>query len=184
MWLAATRVSMAPGSVCSRWTGSPVAATASARVVGMPSACIASPTSTSRSMGPIGGLAVAAAGERRAARSLEGDVASASLPVDHLAEQQRSAIAELRREPAELVARIRLRQRLGAVGQRVAGEHRRARGAVERRDVEAELGRQRAVEVQQPRCGRGRRSPGHVEPLQLAGERIVEAEHGDRRPWS
>ena len=63
--------------------------------------------------GPDRGLAVAAAGERRAARSLEGDVASASLPVDHLAEQQRSAIAELRREPTELVARIHLRQRLG-----------------------------------------------------------------------
>ena len=56
MWLAATRVRMAPGSDCSRWTGSPVAATASARVVGMPSTCIASPTSTSRSMGPIAAL--------------------------------------------------------------------------------------------------------------------------------
>ena len=43
-----------------------------------------------------GGLAVAAAGERRAARALEGDVATASLPVDHLAEKQRAAVAELR----------------------------------------------------------------------------------------
>ena len=34
----------------------PVATTASARVVGMPSACIASPTSTSRSIGPTAAL--------------------------------------------------------------------------------------------------------------------------------
>ena len=56
MWLAATRVSTAPGSTVSRITGWPVATTASARVVGMPSACIASPISTSRSIGPTAAL--------------------------------------------------------------------------------------------------------------------------------
>ena len=92
--------------------------------------------------GPDGGLAVAAAGERRAARALEGDVATASLPVDHLAEKQRAAIAELRRESAELVACIGLSQRFGAVGQGVSGEYRCPRGGIERGEVEAQLLRQ------------------------------------------
>ena len=51
-WLAATRASTAPGSIVSRTTCSPVATTASARLVGMPSACIASPMRYSRSIGP------------------------------------------------------------------------------------------------------------------------------------
>ena len=71
-----------------------------------------------------GGLAVAAAGERRATRSLEGDVATASFPVDHLAEKKRAAVAELRRESAELVACVGLSQRFCAVGQCVSGEYR------------------------------------------------------------
>ena len=52
MWLAATRVSTAPGSTSSRTTGSPVVTAASARVVGTPSAAIASLTTYSRSTGP------------------------------------------------------------------------------------------------------------------------------------
>ena len=52
MWLAATRVSTAPWSTVSRYTGSPVVTTARLRVVGMPSACIASLMMYSRSMGP------------------------------------------------------------------------------------------------------------------------------------
>ena len=71
-------------------------------------------------------LAVAAARERRAARALEGDVAAPAGAVDHLAEQERAAVAELRREAAELVAGVGLRDRLGAFGQRVAGEQRGA----------------------------------------------------------
>ena len=52
MWLDATRVSTAPGSAASRITGSPVATAASERVVGMPSAAIASLMMYSRSTGP------------------------------------------------------------------------------------------------------------------------------------
>ena len=85
---------------CSRYTGSPVATTASARVVGMPSACIASPISTSRSIGPTAALPSPPRAERRSTGSLEGDVAPTSLPVDHLAQQQRTAVAQA-------VARIR-----------------------------------------------------------------------------
>ena len=43
---------------------------------------------------------------------------------------------------------------------------------------EAELVRERTIEEQQPRCGRRNGSPGRVEPLKLAGERIVETERG------
>ena len=143
MWLAATRVSTAPGSVvlaehrlARRHDREGAGGGDAQRVHRLADQHLAQHR-------PDGGLAVAAAGERRAARALEGDVATASLPVDHLAEQQRAAVAELRREAAELVARVGLGQRFGAVGQRVSGEHRRLRGVVERRDVEAELGRQR-----------------------------------------
>ena len=52
MWLAATRASTAPGKGRSRATISPVNATARLRVVGIPSACIASLTMYSRSIGP------------------------------------------------------------------------------------------------------------------------------------
>ena len=56
-WLDATRASTAPGTwACrpstSRTIDSPVATTASERVVGMPSACIASLIKYSRSIGP------------------------------------------------------------------------------------------------------------------------------------
>src|SRR3954451_3327646 len=52
MWLDATRVSTAPGSSVSRTTFSPVTTAASARVVGMPNAAIASLTTYSRRTGP------------------------------------------------------------------------------------------------------------------------------------
>src|SRR6478609_1409156 len=51
-WLLATRASTAPGSTVSRRTPRPVPTTASARVVGIPRACMASLTTYSRSIGP------------------------------------------------------------------------------------------------------------------------------------
>jgi hypothetical protein len=71
-------------------------------------------------------LAVAAARERRAARALEGDVAPPALAVDHLAQQQRPAVAQLRREAAELVAGVGLGDRRRRLGQCVAAEQRGA----------------------------------------------------------
>jgi len=56
------------------------------------------------------GLAIALAGERRAARSLELNVAALTVAVDHLADKQGAAVTELRRKSAELVAGIDLRQ--------------------------------------------------------------------------
>ena len=70
--------------------------------------------------GADGGLAVAPARERRAARALEGDVAALALAVDDLPQQQRPPIAQLGREAAELVACVGLGERLRAVGHGVA----------------------------------------------------------------
>src|SRR5213076_154276 len=69
---------------------------------------------------PDGGLAVAAARKRRPPGALERDVAPLTLAVDELAEQQRTAIAERRREVAELVPRISLGDGLGTLRNLVA----------------------------------------------------------------
>ena len=65
---------------------------------------------------PDGGLAVAAARERRATRALQVQVATAAVGVEHLAEQQRPAVAEPGRVPTELMAGVGLRDRRRAVG--------------------------------------------------------------------
>ena len=146
-------------------TGSPVATTASARVVGMPSACMASPISTSRSIGPTAALPSPPRENGVRPEPLNAMSRRRPCAVDHLAEQQRAAVAELRREAAELVARVGLRDRLGAFGHRVAGEERGAGRAVERGDVEAELLGERRVEEQRLRRGHGFRAPRHREAL-------------------
>ena len=122
------RVSTAPGRICSRYTGSPVATTARLREVGMPSACIASLMTNSRSIGPTRRASVAAARVRRLAGALQLHVDAAVAGRDLLAQQDRPPVAE-RREVAELMAGVGLGERPGAVGQGVAGED---RGAVRR----------------------------------------------------
>jgi hypothetical protein len=176
MWLAATRVSTAPGSTVSRNTGWPVATTASARVVGMPRACIASPISTSRSIGPTAALPSPPREKRRPAGALQGDVAAPAGAIDHLAEQHRPAVAELRREAAELMAGIRLGDRLGAFGNGVAGEESSAGLARQDGGVETELLGQRRVEEQRLRRRCGLRAPGHGKALELAGVGVFEAQ--------
>ena len=81
-------------------------------------------------------LAVAAARERRPARAFQSDVAPLAGAVDHFAEQDGAAVAELRREAAELMAGVGLRDRLGAFGHLVAGEDIRAGRAGQRGNVE------------------------------------------------
>jgi hypothetical protein len=69
------------------------------------------------------GLAVTAAREWGSARSLQGDVTASAMTVNDFAKQQSAAIAELRREAAELVPGIGLRQRLCLSRNDIAGEH-------------------------------------------------------------
>ena len=98
MWLAATRVSTAPGStrladdgLAGRHDGERARRRDAERVHRLADHVLAQHR-------PDGRLAVAAAGERRAPRALEVQVATAAVDVDHLAEQQRAAVAEPRRE--------------------------------------------------------------------------------------
>ena len=75
-----------------------------------------------------GGLAVAAAREWRAPGALQLQIVTCAVSVDDFTEQDGAAVAELRHESTELVAGVGLRNRLGALGHRVAGEHRDAVG--------------------------------------------------------
>jgi hypothetical protein len=63
-----------------------------------------------------GGFAVTIARKRRAPRTLEGEVATVAVSVDDFADQQRAAVAQLRREVAELVAGISLGDRRRPLG--------------------------------------------------------------------
>ena len=123
-------------------------------------------------------LAVAAARERRAARALQRDVAAPAGAVDHLAEQHRAAVAELRREAAELVPGVGLRDRLGAFGNAVAGEQRGAGLAGQRGHIEPELFGQRRVEEQRLRRRHRFRAPRHREAFEVAGVGVVELQGG------
>ena len=64
--------------------------------------------------------AIAAARERSPTGAFELDIVAHPVAPHHLAQQDGAAIAELRHEMAELVAGIRLRQRLAALGHAVS----------------------------------------------------------------
>ena len=66
---------------------------------------------------------VAVAGKPGRPRPLELDIAPRAIGVDHLADQQRASVAELRDETAELVTGIGERDRLRAVWKSVARQH-------------------------------------------------------------
>jgi hypothetical protein len=153
-WLDATRASTAPGSTVSRRTVSPVATTASERVVGMPRACMASLMRYSRSIGPTAALpspprAKGVRPEPFRWRS------PAAVGVDQLAEEQRPPVAERGRVAAELVAGVGLRHRHGALGGVGARQHPPPGGGAQRLDVEPQLAGQRVVQHEQ--LGTGRR---------------------------
>ena len=89
---------------------------------------------------------VAAARERRRAGALQLQVEAPALAVDDLAQEHRPPVAELRHEIAELVARIGHGDRLGAVRDPLAGEHRDPLRRLQLVRIEAERLRQRLVE--------------------------------------
>jgi len=123
---------------------------------------------------PHGGLAVAAPRERRAARTLERDVAPQASGVDHLTQQQRAPVTQPRRPSAELVARVHLREGLGALGYDVSGKYRGPGLGIHRVGRQAQLGRQRVVEVQQLRRRSGRRAPRDAQFGKIPGVGVVE----------
>ena len=106
------------------------------------------------------GAAVAPARKRRRAGALELDVAADAVGVDHLAEQDGAAVAELRHEMTELVAGIGHRDRVRAVGNALAGEDFGSLRAIQPIRIEAEMDGQRPVQFDQPRRrDRRRRDP-------------------------
>ena len=107
-----------PAARVSRCTGRPVATTARDRVVGMPSACIASLTMYSRSIGPTAARPSPPRANGVAPEPLRWMSRSRPSRADELAEQQRAPVAQPRDEPAELVPGVGLRDRRGAVGHR------------------------------------------------------------------
>jgi hypothetical protein len=119
---------------------------------------------------------VAAAGERRAPRPLEMQVAQAATGIDELAEQERPPVTEPRGVPAELVPGVGLRHRRRTAGDGVADEQPHALGAAQRDRVEAELGGKPVVEHQQPRVRRLVGLPRDRQLRQLTGEAVAEGD--------
>ena len=128
---------------------------------------------------PKPGAPVAPAREGRRAGALELDVAPRSVGADHLAKQHGAPVAKLRHPPSELVARIGLRQRGGALWHMVPRQHRHALGAFEPVRIEPKLGGKVRVHLDQcrgPNRGGGERPE---ETLGQAGIGIVEGDlHG------
>ena len=94
---------------------------------GMPSACIASLMTYSRSIGPTAARPSPPRANGVRPEPLRCRSRTAPVGVDELAEQQRAPVAEPRDEAAELVAGVGLRHRRGAVRDEVAGQEPHAR---------------------------------------------------------
>ena len=126
------------------------------------------------------GFAVAAARKRCAPGTLEGDVAAPAAAVDDFTQQQRPAIAQLRRKAAELVAGIGLGDRCGPLGQFVAAEQGGPQGRVQHLNGQPEFVGQRPIELHQRGLRRLGGLPRHVGALELARIGVVEGEAGGR----
>ncbi len=122
------------------------------------------------------GFTITAAGERGAAGAFELDVAALANGIDHFAEQDGAAVAELRDEVAELVAGVGLGQGLGAGGSVVSGEDLGADRRIERGGVEAEFVGEGVVQLDQFRRRRGGSRGMGVEAREVPGVGVIEAE--------
>ena len=120
------------------------------------------------------GAAVAAARKRRRAASLELDVAAHAIGVDDLAEQDRAAIPELRHEMPELVAGIGHCDRVGAVGDALAGQDLGPLRTGEPVRIEPEMDRKRPIQLDQPRRGHRRRRDAGEEIVRQRGIGVLE----------
>ena len=124
-------------------------------------------------------LAIAAARKGRGARPFQMDVKTPPGWVQHLAQQKRAAIAQLRGKAAELMPGIGHGQPCRPFGQARAGQHGHAIGRLQEIHVQPQRLRQRQVQHDQRRIGRSRAGHGQIKPLQLALIGIVEGDgHG------
>ncbi len=122
---------------------------------------------------PERGAPVAPAGKSRSPGAFQLYVQAIAGWRDLLPQQDRPAIAE-RREVAELMAGVRLRDRSSAFGQCIAGENGSAFGTGERLGLESEHCRERPVESNQPRLANRRRCRLRVEELRQIRVGVLE----------
>src|SRR4029077_16899613 len=120
--------------------------------------------------------AVAGPRKRCRTRTLELNVTTPSVAIDHLAQEQRPPIAKLGYETPELVAGVRLGQRRRSFGCFIARKDPRAFLGIESTGIQPQCFSQLTVELNQPRPRHLRRLPGYVEALKCARIRIVESE--------
>ena len=130
---------------------------------------------------PDRGQTVTAAGERRAPRALEVQVARAAVGVGELTEQECAAVAETRDVPAELVPGVGLGHRRRTAGDDGSDEEAQSVGAAQHGGIQAELGGQRLVEDEQLRVGSLLGRPGDRHLRELAGEPVVQGDGSRRR---
>ena len=114
-----------------------------------------------------GGQPVAAAGERRASRALEVQVAQRAVGGAQLAEQQRPAVAQPRGEAAELVARVGLRDRRGSLGDELADQQPQPLGAAQPAPGRGP-GRQQAARRARAAAARAPAPPARAPPARAA----------------
>ncbi|MNH94069.1 hypothetical protein D3C73_466810 [compost metagenome] len=120
--------------------------------------------------------AVATAGKWRRACAFQLDIATNTASIHHFAQQDRTAVAELRHETAELVAGISHRKRHRPLWHHVTGKCRRQPIRIGKIGLDAKLFRQSLVEHDQlrplDRLGINR----SVEPVGQTGIGVVEVE--------
>ena len=140
------------------------------------------------------GQAVGGAGIRRGAGALELQGLVLAVAVNHFAERDRTAVAELTGPVAELVAAIAVGMRIHAVEQGAAAEHRCELRIARQASIEAEQVEHLRAVREQVRCGHrcrfdSRVARAHYLPAVVAGvgvggkrgsEAIVEAELVER----
>ena len=97
-----------------------------------------------------------------------------AVAIDHLAEQDRAPVAELRNKAAELMSRIGHGNRLGAGRRDIAGKDRREIVGPEAAVSKSELLGKRLIELDQPRRRDRRRADAGEEAPGQAGKTVVE----------
>ena len=153
------------------------ATTASARVVGMPRACIASPITYSRSIGPTAALPSPPRANGVRPEPLR---CRSRRPAVHVDAPRRAAAPDRRRGAARSRRTGGRRRPARPASRRRARRCRRARrrppGVRSAVGIDAELGGQLLVEHEQLRRRRRRRLPRLVQAVEVAHEAVVERE--------
>ncbi len=127
-------------------------------------------------------LAIAVARKRRRPRPFELHVEPRPVGRDDLAEQQRAAVAQLRREMPELMPRIGERKRIGAAGHFLARKDPGELCIARARRIDPQPVGKRMVEDQQRRRRRLRRLRGRVKARHRVVKTIVERKIHARLP--